>query len=185
MRYCDHHGWRWEPGQGPSPCIGETASFVLALAVFLFAVTVIRGVHHQGLHHRVAYNPRSCAYAVHAFQMVLCVAQAALTVAGGVLIARSRGMLCVALSLHSATWAVSWAISAFALLRSPASSKRSLWFWCCALISNRCDERQRLSFVRDFMLCVCVVPRGFCSMSRNQRSSLIIVARCGDNNNDQ
>eukprot|EP00752_Nemacystus_decipiens_P011084 g9848.t1 len=68
--------------------------------------------------------------------MVLCVAQAALAVAGGMLIARSRGMLCVALSLHSGTWAISWAISAFALLYNPASSKRLMWFWCCALISN-------------------------------------------------
>lgn len=138
MRYCDHHGWRWEPGQGPSPCIGETTSFVLGFAIFVYAVMAIRGVH-QGLH-RVVYNVRSCAYAVHAFQMVLCVAQAALAVAGGMLIARSRGMLCVALSLHSATWAVSWSISAFALLYNPASSKRLMWFWCCALISNRCDE---------------------------------------------
>lgn len=137
MRYCDHHGWRWEPGQGPSPCIGETASFLLAFSIFLYAVLAIRGVH-QGIH-RVAFNHRSCAYGVHAFQMVLSIAQAVLAVAGGMLIARSRGMLCVALSLHSVTWAVSWTISAFALQRNPASSKRLLWFWCCALISNRCD----------------------------------------------
>lgn len=135
MRYCDHHGWRWEPGQGPSPCIGETASYLLAFAVFLYAVAAIRGVQ-RGLH-RVTYDHRSCAYAVHAFQMVLSVAQGVLAVAGGVLIARPRGMLCVALSLHSVSWAVSWTISALALLRCPASSKRLMWFWCCALITNR------------------------------------------------
>ena len=135
LPFCDHHGWRWEPGQGPSPCIGETTSFLLALCVLFFSVSVIRGADRRG--HRAAFPNRSCADHVHAAQMVLSIALAIAAVAGGVLIARSRGMLCVALALHSVFWSFSWAISACTMQRSPRSCRRLLWFWCCALVSNR------------------------------------------------
>jgi len=135
LPYCDHHGWRWEPGQGPSPCIGETASFLLALSVLVFSVSVIRGVDRRV--QRAAFLHQSCGYHVHAAQMALSIAQAVAAVAGGMLIARSRGMLCVALALHSVVWSFSWAISAFAMRRSPRSCRHLLWFWCCALVSNR------------------------------------------------
>lgn len=133
MPYCDPHGWAWEPGQGPSPCMGETLSFFLALGVF-FSSVLSKGMMHPVQRAAVA---ASSAAKIHTTQILLSLAQAVLAVTVGMLSARPPGMLCGALVLHSMGWTVAWLASALVMQRNPAFCRRLLWWWLVCALSNR------------------------------------------------
>ncbi|CAM9483306.1 unnamed protein product [Scytosiphon promiscuus] len=133
MPFCDAHGWRWEPGQGPSPCVGETISLFLACGVLLYTIPLTKDVLHP---FQRAAAAGSTAARIHAVQVSLAIVQALIALTGGMLSARPRGMLCGALVLHSLAWPAAWFTSATAMQRSPDCSKGLLWFWCCALVLN-------------------------------------------------
>lgn len=134
MPYCDPHGWGWEPGRGPSPCMGETLSFWLAVGVFFSSILSKDAIHPV---QRVAAAGSSAAR-VHSAQITLSLAQSVIALTGGILSARPRGMLCGALVLHSLGWSVAWLVSAAAMQRNPAHCKSLLWWWLAGAVSNRC-----------------------------------------------
>lgn len=134
MSYCDPHGWGWEPGQGPSPCMAETLSFLLAVGIF---VTSILSKDSMRPVQRAA-AAGSLAARVHSAQITLSLVQAVIALTGGFLSARPRGMLCGALVLHSLGWTFAWLASAAAMQRNPAYCKRLFWWWLAGAVSNRC-----------------------------------------------
>lgn len=140
MSFCDAHGWRWEPGQGPSPCVGETISLFLACGVLLYTIPLTKDILHP---FQRAAAAGSTAARIHAVQVSLAIVQALIALTGGLLSARPRGMLCGALVLHSLAWPAAWFTSATAMQRSPDCSKGLLWFWCCALVLNRWADYSR------------------------------------------
>lgn len=151
MPYCDHHGWGWEPGKGPSSCVGETLSFWLALGVLFSSVRTEQG---SGLH-TVQYPAGSGAAArVHSAQITLSIAQSIIALTGGILSARPRGMLCGALVLHSLGWTLAWLASAAALQRNPRFARCLLWWWLGGAASNRCESMLCLvTLSREFHIC--------------------------------
>lgn len=157
MRFCDHHGWRWDPGQGPSPCMGETMSFWLALG-FLGTATIWANKRNDNIRRgRSSYFPNTLlqphqydtavssgqnagwasARRAHRAQVALSLVQAGISLANGLLCARPEGMLCAALVLHTLGWASAWLVSASELRRNPRLSKALLWWWLAGAISNR------------------------------------------------
>ncbi|CBN77240.1 hypothetical protein Esi_0038_0149 [Ectocarpus siliculosus] len=131
--YCDHHGWNWESGQGPSPCMGETASFLLASSVLLYTIPLTKDTLHP---FQRAAAAGSTAARVHAVQITLAIVQASIALVCGVLFVRPRGMLSGANLLYSMSWTAASCTMAVALQRHPDCSKTLIWFWCGALVVN-------------------------------------------------
>lgn len=134
MPYCDPHGWGWEPGRGPSPCVSETLSFLLAVVIFVSSILSKESMHPV----QRAAAAGSPAAKVHSAQIALSIAQAIIALTGGFLSARPRGMLCGALVLHSLGWTFAWLASAAAMQRNPAHCKRLFWWWLVGAVLNRC-----------------------------------------------
>lgn len=156
MPLCDAHGWRWEPGQGPSPCVGETVSLFLACGVLLYTIPLTKDVLHP---FQRAAAAGSMAARIHAVQVSLAIVQALIALTGGMLSARPRGLLCGALVLHSLAWPAAWFTSATAMQRSPDCSKGLLWFWCCALVLNRWAASSRTNRLCRHDVESCESPR--------------------------
>lgn len=150
MRFCDHHGWGWEPGQGPSPCVGETLSFWLALGFLATATWATGKSRGRAPYYRYASNtlvqPYECigsepAKRIHRAQVALSLLQALISVANGLLCSRPGGMLCLALLMHTLTWTWAWTVAASELRRNPSLSKALLWWWLLGAVSNRCVHK--------------------------------------------
>ena len=135
--YCDHHGWRWD-GSGPSPCMGETISFWLA--VFGCLCSGLTSSSYFTVQRRASLAG-SFGAKVHGVQIALSLAQSIVALIGGVLSARPSGMLCGALLLHTLGWTVAWLASAFAISRNADLCKRLVWWWLGGAITNRYVSR--------------------------------------------
>lgn len=133
LPYCDNHGWRWDPGVGPSPCVGETISFCLAVTGLLCSTLSQSSLPVQ---QRVSIAG-STAAKVHSAQIALSLGQAFVALGGGIISSRPGGMLCGALILHSLGWSLAWLFSAIAISRNAALCKRLVWWWLGGAISNR------------------------------------------------